>query len=191
MPKVVPDDKIFAITIQMVIARGYAGATTRQIAEEARISEVTLFRKYGNKATLVKKAMLFTASQSGFESAARYTGELTADLLRIVKAYRGLTEKTSLFFPTLLSEVPRYPELSDVLDTPIEMMRRVADVFVRYQREGLLAEEHPLHAVAALLGPLSITAMVRGSFSGNLFPPIDIEQHVKMFLQGRLHSTQK
>src|SRR3954468_10850151 len=37
---------------------GYAGATTRQIADEAGVSEPLLFRYFGNKAGLFDEAML-------------------------------------------------------------------------------------------------------------------------------------
>ena len=43
MPKVIEDDQIFRAVIQTISERGYAGATTRQIADAAQISEVTLF----------------------------------------------------------------------------------------------------------------------------------------------------
>ncbi len=54
MPKVIADMQIFQAVMEIIAARGYAGATTRQIAEAAGVSEVTLFRKYGSKAELVK-----------------------------------------------------------------------------------------------------------------------------------------
>ena len=52
MPKVVEDEKIYSAAMQTVIERGYSGATTKQIAGAADISEVTLFRKYGSKAEI-------------------------------------------------------------------------------------------------------------------------------------------
>ena len=63
MPKIVPDATIFRAAIQVVTERGYSGATTRQIAEAAGISEVTLFRKYGNKAELMKQAIAAVTGQ--------------------------------------------------------------------------------------------------------------------------------
>ena len=42
---------------------GYAAATTKKLAKAAGIGEVTLFRKYGNKAQLVKQAMIDLAER--------------------------------------------------------------------------------------------------------------------------------
>ena len=46
MPKVIKDEKIYGAVMQVVSERGYASATTKQMAELAEVSEVTLFRKY-------------------------------------------------------------------------------------------------------------------------------------------------
>ena len=55
MPKIIDDEKVYQAALQVVIERGYARAKTKQIADAAGISEVTLFRKYENKAELIKQ----------------------------------------------------------------------------------------------------------------------------------------
>ena len=54
MPKIVHDKDIYQAVIQVISECGYAGATTRQMADVANVSEVTLFRKYGTKLQLIK-----------------------------------------------------------------------------------------------------------------------------------------
>ena len=161
MPKVVNDAAVFQAAIRLVVEKGYAGATTKSIADAARISEVTLFRKYGSKAELIKKAVTAAVEASDFISAARYTGDVAADLLRIVRAYQDLADKSGQFFPVLFSEMPRYPELSDLLDIPAKAINTIGGLLTRYQKEGVLKEEHPLHAAAGLLGPISISNLIR------------------------------
>ena len=86
MPKIIDDEKVYRAAMQVVIERGYARAKTKEIAEAAGISEVTLFRKYGSKAGLVKQAITATAVQMDFTSASHYTGDVAADLERVVQA---------------------------------------------------------------------------------------------------------
>ena len=50
MPKVIEDEDVYQAVIEVVAEYGYSGATTKQMADAADVSEVTLFRKYGNKA---------------------------------------------------------------------------------------------------------------------------------------------
>jgi AcrR family transcriptional regulator len=76
MPKIVTDETIYNAAMQTVFERGYAGATTKQIAEAADISEVTLFRKYDNKAKLIKQAITAVSNQIDFESATQYSGNV-------------------------------------------------------------------------------------------------------------------
>ena len=74
MPKIIEDEKIFHAVMQVVSERGYASATTKQMANAAHVSEVTLFRKYANKAQLVKQALASIVEQTDFVAATQYTG---------------------------------------------------------------------------------------------------------------------
>lgn len=50
------EDKIINATIHLLDETGLAGITTKKIAEEANISEVTIFRKFKSKQNLLKVA---------------------------------------------------------------------------------------------------------------------------------------
>lgn len=185
MPKIIPDEQIYEAAIQAVIERGYTGATTRQIAEAAGISEVTLFRKYGSKAGLVQQAILNTAVQTDFRAAAYYSGDVTADLQRVVEAYQELSGQHGQFIVSLMAEIARHPELGDLLNTPLSLMEDAAGLLARYQAAGVLQPEPPLQGVAALLGPLMIANVVRQAKADAPLPPPDAAQHVALFLHGR------
>ena len=186
MPKIVADEVVYKAALQTVLERGYAGATTKQIAETAAISEVTLFRKYGNKAELIKQAITAVAEQIDFESATQYTGDVAADLLRVTQMYQGSAEKNSQFIYAIIFEIYRNPELIDVVDEPLGMIYAIGQLLARYQAEGILKQEHPLNAVAGLLGPLIATNMIRGATADIHFPQIDLTNHVACYLNGRI-----
>lgn len=50
------EDKILEATLNLVGKEGFDKATTRKIAEEAGVCELTLFRKFKNKENLVREA---------------------------------------------------------------------------------------------------------------------------------------
>src|SRR5689334_11092405 len=50
-------DRIIAATKRVYAAHGFRGATTRLIAIEAGVNEVTLFRTFGSKAALFQELM--------------------------------------------------------------------------------------------------------------------------------------
>ncbi len=144
MPKIVNDETVYRAAMQTVIDRGYAGATTKQIADAAGISEVTLFRKYGNKAELVRQAIADRAAQIDLDSAAAYTGDVTADLLRVVETYQGTAARDGQFFYAVMSEVGRTSDLVDALDSPLAMMGQV-----RRSHRSLSAGRCAAHGAAA------------------------------------------
>jgi len=186
MPKIVVDETIFNAAIQTVLERGYSGATTKQIAEAAAISEVTLFRKYGSKAELIKQAIASMTEQMEFEAATQYTGDIAADLLRVTRMYQGSAEKSGQFIYSIILEIHRNPELVEIMNRPMGMIHAVGHLLERYQVEGILKQEHLLHAVAGLIGPLIATNMLRQITAVLLMPPVDLQNHVANYLNGRL-----
>ena len=185
MPKIIEDEQVYLAALQTITERGYAGATTKQIAEAAHMSEVTLFRKYGSKAELIKQAITAMAEQLDFESATQFTGDVSVDLRRVVQMYQGAAEESGQFIYTIILEIQRYPELAEAISTPLEMFRCIAQLIARYQEEGVLKQEPPMQALAGLLGPLIATNMMRNAVKGIPLPPPDLENHVACFLNGR------
>lgn len=77
------DSRIIEATIELVGELGYKGTTTKQIAEKAQVDEVTLFRRFGSKETLVKRAVEFAQDQLRIAMSTvgrEKTGELAVDL---------------------------------------------------------------------------------------------------------------
>ena len=184
MPKIIEDEQIYRAVMQVVSERGYVGATTKQMAEAAHVSELTLFRKYDNKAQLVKQAISFIVEQTDFVSAAQYTGDIHADLLRVVQAYQDTAVKHGLFFAALFSEFSRHPELEDSMGEPLTIFHAIGELIAHYQSNGKLEQEHPTLAVAALLGPLMYASMMSNAILDNQIPPLDLSKHVTRFLEG-------
>jgi AcrR family transcriptional regulator len=185
MPKVIDNECVYQAVMQVLLERGYVGATTKQMAEAAGVSEVTLFRKYQNKPELVRQAIIWLVKKVDFATIAGYTGDVEADLTRLVQAYQDTAVQYGPFFAVILSEVPRNPELAGIIAEPIKIFTSMANLLARYQQEGVLKSEHPLHALAALLGPLMYSSLVRGAISDPPVPPLDLSRHVIYFLEGR------
>jgi len=144
--------------------------------------------KFGNKANLLREAML--RELSAFEEAggAHHTGDVQADLEHIVALYQGLLERRGRMVPTILSELPRRPELRDVVDVPQRVTGSVAVILARYQHEGVLEPEPPLQAVASLLAPLMVLQVMQ-HVQGLEIPRLDVEAHVRRFVRGRAVSA--
>lgn len=185
MPKIITDEDIFQAVIRVITEKGYVGATTKEIAKAANISEVTLFRRFDNKLDLIKQAIEATISKTDFDTATRYTGDILNDLTTVLEAYQGSAVKHGQLIFTMLTETLRSPELNEILTKPLEIFKKVSSLITRYQSEGILQLEHPMDTLAALLGPLMYSSMFKSVFSEDHLPATDLERLVSQFLHGR------
>jgi AcrR family transcriptional regulator len=184
MPKLIDERRIFNAAINELMVRGYDGATTREIADIAGVNEVTLFRKYRNKAGLFAKAVEFYLSDTPLNKVV-FSGELEADLLKIVEAYVETNDLYGNIVPILLIELPRNPDLRGSLDTPWNNLQGIIQIIRKYQDDGLLRNESPIATVSALIGPIMIGQMFRRAGMDQPVPVPDPQAHVHSFLNGR------
>lgn len=167
---------------------GFRSVTTRRVAEVAGVNEVTVFRRFGNKAQLI--AAVFEREAAGIGAAiGDYTGDLEGDLQRIVTSIAGAAGRRRRILPIILSELADNAELRSAAQHSIDMVGVVAGILARYQQEGRLAEEPPLLAYAALVGPLVYLGIVDRLLPEPL--PVDPAEHVRRFLVGRTPSPLK
>ena len=173
---------MFDAAVEAVVRYGYVGATTKRIAEIAGIGEATLFRRYGTKETLLREALRAEAATFSGEAVA-YTGDLRADLARVVGAYHLLLQRRGRLALSVLAEVPRRPELAEVMEAPMAAMGAVAALVGRYQSEGRLGGGTPWEVLVPLLSPVLFGGVLR-QLQPALPLTFDAESHVKRFLAG-------
>ncbi|MBB6096852.1 AcrR family transcriptional regulator [Deinobacterium chartae] len=162
---------------------GLSGATTRRIAQRAGVNEVTLFRRFGNKAALLRAVMQREAAQVEADIA-HHSGDLEEDLVRVVSAYIRLVTRRGRLLMVGISEMPRHPELQEALAGPARVVAGVLELLTRYQREGQLRPEPPAQTLMALIGPLLMSVFASGALPGTFSLP-EPRAHVRAFLEGR------
>ena len=94
---------------------GLEGATTREIAREAGVNEVTLFRHFRTKDNLLSEVVRRTFDRqeetlAAHDPAARPEGSLRTGLARFARRYRELLESNLPLLRTLIGEIHRYRE---------------------------------------------------------------------------------
>lgn len=182
MPAAIDEQIIFDAALKVLTERGYVGATTKLIAQEADIGEITLFRRFGNKDTLIKEAVRREAGKFGGDEAF-YTGDLEADLVRVTSFYHRLLQARVLFILTYMTEVTRQPELGEVLEAPLAVYSRIVAMLERYQDEGKLKRTEPLQQLSVLFGPILMGNII--DKLGLMAGTFDAEAHVRGFLGGQ------
>lgn len=153
MPAAIDEKIILDAALAVWREQGFRDATTRKVAERARVGEVTLFRRFGDKVGLFGAA-LSTEAERFRAAGATYTGDLRGDLVRIVDAYQALLERNGVILLDFLLDAPKHPELARMGQIPMAAIASAAFVIARYQAEGRIASGAPLELVADLLGPV-------------------------------------
>jgi AcrR family transcriptional regulator len=184
----VTDATMFDAALTVLAERGYVGATTRRIAETAGINEVTLFRRFGDKQQLILAAIHADISRLA-DNGLTTTGDIEADLVRVVEYYSGIYQHRNGLVGTLLLEGARNPDVAALIKEPLGAMSRLAEIFAGYQRAGQMVEEPTEFAVQALLAPLLVVTLLQRVTSSEIALP-DARTVVQRFLKGRLTEPQ-
>lgn len=142
---------------------GFRGATTRRIAQEAGVNEVTLFRTFGSKAALIEEA-LSTAPVDGRPTLLPdVPDDPERELTLWCRAHLAHLRGSSSLIRKTMSEAEERPELSScAVDGPTRASRQLVAYISRLRRQGRTAGEFQTQAAAAmLLGALFADAMGR------------------------------
>lgn len=177
------DTAILDATLACIEQHGMGGLTTRRIAVLAGVNEVTIFRRFGNKETLLQSVFQREA-QMMQQAALGYTGALEEDLLRITWVFADLSERRRGVLSLLLSALRTGDATHTAARHFLSALDGVAQVLTQYMQEGRLRTEAPARAAAALIGPIVFDTLVQPVAQDNI-PPLDIAAHVQGFLLGR------
>ena len=88
------EDAILAAVIELVVEGGYANLTMDGVAARAQASKATIYRRWRNKAQLVKAAL--DAYDAQHNESMPDTGELRSDLYAVMRAMRERVTDTYL-----------------------------------------------------------------------------------------------
>lgn len=156
-------ERVLAAALKVFSEHGLS-ATTKEIALEAGVNEVTLFRQFESKQNLIAAVKLEMLHHQA-ESLARIDLEnpdLRRDIARIAKAYDAAVSRYMGFIRALISQ-PTNPEPQDsVTSEAVEEFRsRFRQYLERAQRRGLVREMDFSPAVDAFIGMLFAGALRR------------------------------
>lgn len=106
-------DKLLTAAMKVFARDGLHRATTRVIAEEAGVNEVTLFRHFTNKEGLLTAVMLQVVEAHAAENLGEekeWTGDLRRNLRRFAEGFYAKLERDEAFLRTMIGEGRRHEE---------------------------------------------------------------------------------
>ncbi|MEX1028799.1 MAG: TetR/AcrR family transcriptional regulator [Paenibacillaceae bacterium] len=183
-------DKILQVSIDLMSEKGYKTVTTKEIAQEAGISEMTVFRHFGSKLKILEDAIdkysCATPLKQLFEE--RLLHELEVDLLEISRAYHDVLSRNKKIMLISLKEVNNIPVLKEYLSmhtTKFEV--GLIDYFTQMQELGKVIKIKPETLAQSFLS-LNFGAFMENIISEDEVTKSQCEEHivsgVKIFARG-------
>jgi AcrR family transcriptional regulator len=128
--------RILAAASCVFMREGYAGATTRAIAAEAGVNEVTLFRHFGSKKALLLAVIeRFSALSALGDLAGRLTGDYRQDLTTIATIFMEMLGRNRRHILMMIAEAQRDPDVREIVSRPPARQRQMLGQYLRRQME--------------------------------------------------------
>ncbi len=146
-------DSLLAVTARLFACHGWRGTTTRRIAEAAGVNEVTVFRHFRSKETLVAEAIERISQEvhHGRDLPA-VPGDLRAEVLEWSLLLHGKLREHGPLILACLAEFSDHPELAPVACAgALDSFDELAEYFRSARRAGRIADAVPIDAAVMML----------------------------------------
>ena len=176
--------RIMQAATQLFTEKGFAGTTTRAIAELAGVNEVTLFRHFGTKENLAKAIMdQFGGPAIAGDLELHFSGDYVQDLTFIGHAMMKVMMERKDAIRMAICEAGNFPEFQQVVaENPRQLRRMLARYFERHMEAGLIHPGHSEMLAQAFLGMFFSYTVLQGFLSDSLQPEISLEEIVEQFV---------
>ncbi len=151
---------------------GFRGATTRRIAEEAGVNEVTLFRLFGSKAALIEAAVHHASINGAAEPLPPEPVDPVVELTQWAEKDHAFMLETRGMIRTSMAEMNERPECADSASshTAQSFTNLVTYIERLAERRFIPSATDAKPAAAMLMGTLFADAMGRDMMP-EIFPP--------------------
>lgn len=165
--------KLLEAAMRVFAEAGFRGATTRRIAEEAGVNEVTLFRQFKSKTALINEVAELYARRRSEEALPADPVLPLQELSEWCTAHLNLLRNSREMIRKCLAEVHQHPQMAGCMrrgpDVVHRQLREYTTKLVRQQ--GLEVPDEDIHAACLMLrGALFADAMGR-DIMPDLYPP--------------------
>jgi AcrR family transcriptional regulator len=184
------EDKLLRAATSVFAKRGVSGATTREIAQRARVNEVTLFRLFKNKEELLRRVILCSGQRFAdvFDAAPL---ESAADLRRTVenfaRVYAQKVSENEEFIRTFMGELTRHLKLCRRLfvEGGAPTRQKFIDYLRAAKRRGLLRKDIDPTMAADALTAMIFGGVMRRPLTSDTYDFDDyVKVGVKIYLKG-------
>ena len=180
-------ERLLQAAVRVFEESGSRGATTRRIAAEAGVNEITLFRHFGSKSALLGEALAEAGStrvETGLPDEPR---DPPAELLAWSRAGYGHLRRYAAMIRTTLGELAEAPDAARCVAGPPVKVHEELRAYLHRLRERDMAdgEWDPEAAANMLMGTLFADAIARDAVPERYaYPESEApERYITLFLR--------
>jgi AcrR family transcriptional regulator len=176
---------------------GFQGATTREIAREAQVNEVTLFRLFRTRDDLLRETILYRtiAPEELLNSKAAWKSDLPSQLEQYVRRYYALLLEREALVRAVVGEGRLLPPAvrEAVLEKMVPMRAALIERLQTAQKVGCIRQDVDLGCAVDILRDTIHTGMLRHTMYGTGGYSVDtyLLTVVGIFIQGIRKSSAK
>ena len=182
------EEKILNASILLFSQKGYTAVTTKEIAKEAGVCEMTLFRHFENKHNLFEKAfekfMFFPKFRALFEG---LEWDLETDLIKICSSYQNMLYKNRKLILMYMKNEDQNPDFDvTMFRFPSEFKKLLNYYFEEMKNKGAILENPETLATSFLTTSfgLFITSLVMNKLTFETDIQACILSYVRIFAKG-------
>jgi Transcriptional regulator len=133
-------DKIIDTSMELFARRGYKGTTTKMIAKEAGVNELTIFRIFETKEGILKQGFesrfsIIDEEFKSFKKIAEY--DLVPDMKKLAKIFHEKLMDNIYLVLFILHELEEYTSLYELYyQIPVKVKKILIDYFNEMQAAG-------------------------------------------------------
>lgn len=180
-------DRLLTAAAHVFASAGYRGATTRRIAQEAGVNEITLFRHFGSKDALIHEALRTTAITVA-DALPAEPRDPDRELRAWCRAVHEHLYAQRAIIRTVMGEMEERPEAARVArGCPDASLHVLAGYLRRLRERGLARAEFNASAAAAMLTGVLFADVLGRDIMPDLYgrdPQTAIAEYVRIFLRG-------
>ena len=156
-------ERLLSAALRVFEEAGSRGATTRRIAAEAGVNEITLFRHFGSKGALISEALAAANREPVHTGLPAEPRDPHAELLAWSRAGYAHLRRHAAMIRTTLGELAESPQAARcVAENPIAVHTELLRYLERLRERGMAdGEWQPDAAANLLMGALFADAVAR------------------------------
>jgi AcrR family transcriptional regulator len=180
-------DQLLESAARVYAEAGYRGATTRRIAMQAGVNEITLFRHFGSKDALIREAIARAGSSIEAQALPDPPRDPSRELKEWAKAHIAALRKRRSLIRTCMGEIEEHPGIFSGESNPPAVAAKALCQYLRRLRETgqAKAQFDEVAASTMLMGVLFADAMGR-DIMPDMYrnePDHALDEYIRLFLR--------